>query len=189
MRIAPIRLAVPIVTVALLSATALRAEEPPPPTDAELTKFIAIENDLFSDPGRAEEVCGEIDSAKQGDEKSDPDMAVVGRRLEASGVFGPVLRAHGMSGKRYFEVSVHVAGALIGLGIADELDTTARSQGKSATNRSAAIAKSPAVAVVAARQAELTEALKKYDKLCGDAEEDEGGDDSGSSDPDDGGAG
>jgi hypothetical protein len=179
MRPTPFRLAVPLISLALLSSSALRADDPPPPTDAELTKFIAIENDLFSNPGRAEEVCGEMDAAKESDEKSDPDVAVVGRRLESSSVFGPVLRVHGLSGKRYFEVTVHVAGALIGLGIADELDATAHSQGKSATNRADAIAKSPVVALVASRQAELTQAMKKYDALCGDAEE---GDDGGDSD-------
>ncbi len=171
------RLVVLIPGLALAGALApLLAADSPPPSDAEVTKFIAIEKAIAADESRATAVCEEFDSAKDSDTGQSSDPAVIGRRLEASPNVGPLLRRNGMSGQRFTEVSVHVAAAAIGLGMADDLDATARLQGKPATNRASLIAKSPAARVVAARYQELTDSMGKLQALCGGGSGDDQGD-------------
>lgn len=151
--------------VCLFVAVGAAAAEPPPPTDAELVRFVAVEDGLAA--GDPAATCAAIDAAKGEEAESSSDPAVIGRRLEQSPLVGPVLRRQGMSGQRFAEISVHVASAAIGLSMADQLDATARRQGKPATNRETLLARSPAARAYAAREKEVLASLEKLKALCG----------------------
>lgn len=162
----------------LVSSNAAFGAEPAPPSDAEIAKFVGIENGLVADSGRAAAICTDFAAAKPSDSERSSDPAVVGRRLEASPIIGPLLRRNGISGQRFTEVSVHVVAALIGLAIADDADATARRQGKPAGNREGLLANSAAARVVAAHQKELTASLEKFRTLCDDESSGDEGDES-----------
>ena len=166
--------------ISLLQSQAALGAEPAPPSDTEITRFIAVENGLVTDPGRAEAVCAALRRDRESDEGSQ-DLAVIGRKVEADPIFGPLVRRQGLTGRRFAEISAQIAGALLGLGMADSMDAAERAKGKPAKNREVVLQRSPEARSVAPRQAELVAALEAVDALCGESEEDE--------EPEDGGEG
>ena len=143
-----------------------------PPSDAELTRFVALENDIAADAGRAAQFCT-LQAQAEHEADSQKTPAEIGRRLDANPLFGPLLRRHGLSGQRYTEVTLQAFGGALGLGMADDLDSTARAKGLKADNREQLLARSAEARAVAPRLAELTAALDKVGKLCAGDEEDE----------------
>jgi hypothetical protein len=158
--------ALTLVASTLAGVRGASAADPPPPTDAELTKLIAIQEAVAKDPRASGDACAEDDA------ESD-DLAAAGRRAEASPVVGPLLRRHALTGRRYVEVSWHVAAVLLGAAIADAADAPDTKKGKPGRNRAALMASSPAAPPILARQAELTKAMAKVQALCEDEEDEE----------------
>jgi hypothetical protein len=168
-----LRFAAALAFAFLAVLTPAGAAEPAPPTDSEITKLIAVFNGISGDAGRAEEMCA-VFEADDGEEKNRTEsLAQTGRRAEAHPILGPLLRRHGLSGERFVVVSAHVAGALFGLGFADELDAAAKERGEAGGNRAKLLAENAEVKLVAARQAEVTAALSKVQVVCGEDEEEE----------------
>jgi len=167
--------AVAIVALAVVHASVAVAAgaEPPPPTDPELSQFIAVTDGLAGDSARAAEFCVLLAEEKARENDRDEDIETLGRRIEAHPVLGPHLREQGLSGRRYVELSVQVAGVLLGAAIADEADAAARAKGEAGGNRDVLLASSPAAAPILARQQDLTRALTGLEELCGDGEEDD----------------
>lgn len=166
--------------VALLVAPrlALAAAQPAPPSDAELTKYIAVQNALAGDVARRDQICALMAEDAERDSGRGDEVAAAARRVEANPIFGPLLRRQGLSGRRYVELSVQIAGVLIGAAIADEADAAERSKGRPATGRQTLLASSPDAPPILARQADLTKALEAVQALC-EGSEDDGYDDGG----------
>jgi hypothetical protein len=164
-------------SAALLVGGALgaHAAEPAPPSDAELTKFVAVQNSFASDAARAPELCDAL--RQDSDDERDRTLAEIGRAIDAHAVLGPLVRRHGLGGQRYIELSVQVGAGLIALSMADQADAALRAQKKAADSRSRLLAESAEARAVAPRQAELVAALERYEQVCGGddepAEEDE----------------
>jgi hypothetical protein len=157
-------------SAALLVGTALGASDaaPAPPSDAELTKFIAVQNGLTPDAARA----GLCDALRQEeDDGRERSLAELGREVEAHAVLGPLVRRHGLGGQRFLELSVQVGAGLIALAMADEADATLRAQKKAAETRARVLAESAEARAVAPRQAELVAALERYEQVCGGDDE------------------
>ena len=158
-------------SAALLVGTALGASDaaPAPPSDAELTKFIAVQNGLTPDAARA----GLCDALRQEEEDDGRErtLAEIGREVEAHAVLGPLVRRHGLGGQRFIELSVQVGAGLIGLAMADEADAALRAQKKVAGTRARVLAESAEARAVAPRQAELVAALERYEQICGGDDE------------------
>ena len=168
------RLVVAALVALAFVGTAVSAEaEPPPPTDAELSKYIGVADGLASDAARAAEYCALVARDVEGAEGRNEDLAALGRKVDANPIMGPHLRRQGLTGRRYVELSVQVAGVLIGAAIADDADAAARDQGKKGGNREALLASTPAAPPVLARQADLTGALTRLEALCDDGEDEE----------------
>lgn len=166
------RFAVALAVFALALPVRLAAAEPPPPSDAELTKYIAVQNALAGDVARRDQICELLAGDASGSGASTDDPAVAGRRLEANPIFGPLVRKHGLSGRRYVELSVQVAGVLIGAAMADESDAAARAKGRPAKGRETLLASSPDAPPILARQQDLTAALEAVQAICGESDDD-----------------
>ena len=176
-RLAP-RAALLVFSVAALAGRPARASssapaDVAPPTEAETGRFVALESDLAADAGRASQYCA-LKAAGEKEDNSNKTPAEIGRKLEANPMFNGLLRRHGFSGQRFTEVSLQLFGGMLGLAMADDLDKTARAQGKPATHRAVLLQKSAEARVAAPRQAELSAVLDRVGKLCAsDDEEDE----------------
>ena len=168
-----------VLAVALLAPFAVSpaalAAEPAPPTDAEITAFVGVQRGLVADPSRAEAICAALDEDRESDQGSQ-DLAVIGRKVEASSILGPLVRRQAISGRRFAELSVQIAAALFGLDMADSADASELAKGKPGKNREALLQRSAEARSVAPRQAELVTALKRVDEFCGesDSDDDEG---------------
>jgi hypothetical protein len=166
-------LAASLASAAAVSPAAARrspAPDVPPPSDHELAQFVAVEKELVADASRADELCS-FKTEESEEAKDDPLLAKAGQKLEASPLFGPVLRRQSISGQRFAQVSVQVAAGVLGLAMADSLDKSAKEQGKPATNRETLISRSPEAKAVAGRQAEISALLEKVAALCGDSDD------------------
>ena len=150
-------------------------DEPPPPTDAEIAKFVAVQNALVADPGRADEICALGKGESGNDGSGDRSLAAAGRKIEANAITGPLVRRQGLTGQRYAQVTMHVAAGLLGLAIADDADRDEPKPNGVGPNRAALLRNSPAARVVAPRQAELTELFGRLEAFCAsdDAESEE----------------
>ena len=118
----------------------------------------------------AAEICSFDLTKDDGDEEAtddppDPEGARIGRELDAHALFGPLIRRHGLTGQRYAQVTVQLAGGLLGLAIADSLDENEVQQGRPATNRAKLLADSPEARVAAAHQAEITAVFQQASAL------------------------
>lgn len=167
-----------VLSTALLVGSALGASaaEPAPPSDAELTKFVAVQNAFAADAARAPELCDAL--RQDSDDDRERSLAEIGRDIDAHAILGPLVRRHGLGGQRFIELSVQVGAGLIALSMADQADAALRAQKKAADTRARVLAESAEARAVAPRQAELVAALERYEKLCGGddeepAEEDE----------------
>ncbi len=157
-----------VMAFASLAAWGAEAGDPALPSDAEVTKFIGVWKALAADPGSASEVCAGVGD-EGGDDGEDFDAAAIGKELEASPTLGPLLARQALSGRRFIEVSVHLFAGMLGLAIADELD----SGQERAANREAVLRDSPAAKLVAAHQAELDPVMQRAQELCSEEEEEE----------------
>jgi hypothetical protein len=157
------------------------AAAPAPPSDAELTKFVALQRAFVDDATRAPELCEAL--RQDSDDDRERSLAELGREVEAHAILGPLIRRHGLGGQRFLELSVQVGAGLIALAMADEADATLRAQKKAADSRARLLADSAEARAVAPRQAELVAVLERYEQICGDdeepAEEDEAPEDEG----------
>lgn len=158
-----------LAALVLLAAAALPARAAIAPlADADITKFVAVQRDLIADPTLAGALC-ELEFGSASDEEvPDPEGALLGRRIDAHPVAGPLVRRHGLSGQRFAQVAVQIVAQAMAVGIAEQLDEGAKAAGKPATNRSDLLARSVEAQIYVARQAELTELLLKSAALCGD---------------------
>jgi hypothetical protein len=171
-----------------LDSPARAAAEPPPPTDAELTKYVAVQDALAGDVARREAICALMNDDSDSGNGRDGDVAAAGRRLEANPIFGPLLRQKGLAGRRYAELTVQIAGVLIGAAIAEENDAAERAKGRPAKSRDTLLASSPAAPPILARQADLTRALEGVQAVC-EGDSDDGYDGEGyENEPPEGGA-
>jgi hypothetical protein len=162
----------------LLAPSGLAAVEPAPPNDAELSQYVAIQKALATDAARAEQICAMLEEDSQRDSGRSDDLAAIGRKADTHPILGPLLRKQGMSGRRYVEVTVQIAGVLIGAAIADEADAAAGNT----SNRDALVAGTPGADRILRRRPELVAALEAVQAVCegddgDDGEEDEGTDD------------
>ena len=175
------RVSSPVQTIDLLP-TILSALDIPPPTDRELTQFLAVQKELAADPDRATELCSlQLEGESDENAPKDPDAAILGRKFDANPILGPLLRRQSISGQRFAQVSAQVVGAFLALGMADSLDQTAKEKGKPADNRAQVLAKSAEARAVAARQEEISTVLAQTAHLCdGEGESDDDADDGGS---------
>lgn len=149
------------------------AAEPPPPTDAELTKYVAVQDALAGDVARRDAICALMADDSDAGSGRDEDAAAAGRRLEANPIFGPLLRQKGLAGRRYVELTVQIAGVLIGAAIAEESDAAERAKGRPAKGRETLLASSPSAPPILARQADLTRALEAVQAVC-EGDQDDG---------------
>jgi hypothetical protein len=166
-----------LVAVTALAAAPARAAASPsdaiaPLADAEITRYVALQNDLLGDAGRAQQFCA-MQAESAGDGNAEKTPAAIGRKLEANPMFAGLMRRQGFSGQRYAEVSLQIFAGALGLGMADDFDKTARAQGKPATNRAELLQKSAEARAVAPRLAELSAVFDKVGKLCSAGEEEE----------------
>jgi hypothetical protein len=172
------RLAVaPFALLLSISARPAGAAAPPPPTDTELTKYVAVNDALAGDVARRDAICAMQEESWLGDGGGD-ELAVAARRAEAHPILGPLLRQKGLAGRRFVELSVQVASVMIGAAIADAADATERAAGRPAKSREALLASTPAAAPILARQADLTRALEAVQAVC-ERDADDGYDDEG----------
>lgn len=161
-------LTLPLVALLLTEARSAHAAIAPL-SDADLSKFVAVQRELVADPARAAVLCAMGDDSESEEEEApDPEGARFGRQLDAHPVAGPLVREHGLSGQRFAQVSVQIVAQAMAVGIAEQLDEGAKSAGKPATNRADLLARSAEARLYVARQAELTELLVKVAALCGD---------------------
>lgn len=162
-----------VIALAGLPAPALaQGDDPPPPTDAEATKFFAVYSALLDDPSLADEACGLGSSDADGDSGSQ-DLAALGRKIDTHPSFGPLVRRQGLSGRRFIEVTMHLFAGYLGLAIADDADRGKPKQGGVGPNRAALLGDSPAARVAAAHQEEMARLQARTDELCA-ADEEEG---------------
>lgn len=144
-----------------LAAWSADAAEPAVPSDAEVTKFIAVWKALAADPSSASEVCATFEDDAEDDSGEDFDATEIGRELEANPTLGPVLQRQAISGRRFVETSVHLFAGMLGLAMADALDA-----GQGAANREAVLRDSPSARVVASHQTELDPVMQRAQELC-----------------------
>jgi len=187
MRTSPSGFVLRIVLAAAGFAASAFAAEPPPPTEAELMKYVAVQDALATDTARRQEICALFQEGWLDDGGGEDDLAAAGRRAEANPIFGPLLRRQGITGRRYAELSVEIFGVLLGAAIADEADADARRAGRPANNRETLRASSPSAPPILARQEDLTRALGAVRAMCEKDEEDEDHGDEGDPESDDAG--
>lgn len=177
------RLASLAAALALAALASPAAAEPPPPTDAELTRYIAVQKALVGDVAHRAAICSRLTEDEERDTGRGDELAAAARRVEADPIFGPQLRQQSFSGRRYVELSVQVGTVLLGAAIADDADAAERAKGRPATSRQTLLASSPAAPPILARQQDLTTALTELQAVCessdDDGYDDEGDDESG----------
>ena len=183
MRSSVLRLACALPFVILVVSARPAAAEPPPPSDAELSAYIAVQDALVADTARRAAICALISAEAPEESGAGDELAAAARRAEANPIFGPLLRRNGLSGRRYGELSVQVFGVLLGAVIADETDAAARAAGRPEKSRQELLASSSAAPPILARQQDLTRALSAVQAICGAGEDDSGDDDEEPADP------
>lgn len=172
----PLALRLTVVLSAVILALSARpvAADPPPPSDAELTKYIAVQDALVADAARRNAICALLAEDAEGDSGPEDDLAEAARRVESNAILGPLLRHTGLTGRRYVELSLQVASVLIGAAIANEADAAERAAGRPQKSREALLASSPVAPPILARQQDLTRALSALAALCAESEDDSG---------------
>ena len=149
-------------------------EDPPPPSDAEATKFFAVYSALLDDPSLAGEVCG-LGDGEAGDDSGSQSAAAAGRKIDAHPRVGPVVRRQGLTGRRFVEVSMHLFAGYLGLAIADDADRGKPKPAGVGPNRASLLKDSASARVAASHQPEMARLQARMDELCA-ADEDEGDD-------------
>ncbi len=174
MRSFVLRFAVALSPVVVALAARPGAAQPPPPSDAELTAYIAVQDALVADSARRAEICELITAEAPDEGEVGDELAAAARRAESDPIFGPLLRRTGLSGRRYAELSVQVFGVLLGAAMADKADAADRAAGRPANSRQALLASSPEAPPILARQQDLTRSLSAVQAMCAEGEDDSG---------------